>query len=236
MSVQDTLSEMAREPRPLSPFDDFETAANVPDRVSDVLTLQADTVLALRDGASLQVTIPAYETFGTDGNAGNSETFQLAHDLADSPNVPSVVLYEDASQVEPDSIDTDADSITYTAEAANATLHVFYVTGTAATLTLEKRLPGGKTSASKELKTVNLALANRRDQQENPIRLSFSSWLERYVAMDMELVAVVNAPYEVAFEPVDGVRATNTLFHTTATQGQSNAPGLLAAIRDNLGQ
>ncbi|PSQ06126.1 hypothetical protein BRC97_07035 [Halobacteriales archaeon QS_6_71_20] len=228
---------MQREPRPLSPLDDFETATNQTGTDSEILSLQAETVLALRDGAELMVSIPAYETYTTDGTAGNSETVNLSHDLVDSPNTQSVVLYENGKRVSPDSIDYANDSINYTDNSTGNTLHIYYIVGDAATLTVEKVSPGGKTSQAEELKTLNAGRANRQDQQEDPITFSFGgSWLERYLATDMVLRVSIDAPYTVRFrEGTDGTEATNALFHTTVTQGATDAQGLLAAINDDMG-
>ncbi|QZP37752.1 hypothetical protein [Halobaculum magnesiiphilum] len=237
MSVADTLDAMKREPRPLSPLDDFETAVNQTGTDSEILSLQAETVLALRDGADLMVSIPAYESFTTDGTADNTETFSLSHDLVDSPNTQSVVLYEGGSRASPDSIDYDNDTIDYTDDGTDNTLHVYYIVGDAATLTVEKVSPGGKTSQAEELKTLNAGRANRQDQQEDPIEFHFrGSWLERFLATDMVLSVKIDAPYTVQFrEDTDGTEATNALFHTTATKGASSAPGLLSAINDDMG-
>lgn len=237
MSVADILDGMKREPRPLSPLDDFETAVNQTGTDSEILSLQAETVLALRDGADLKVSIPAYESYTTDGTGGNTETFNLSHDLVDSPNTESLVLYENGNRVSPDSIDYANNTIDYTDDGTGNTLHVYYVAGDAATVSLEKVSPGGKTSQAEDLKTFNAGRANRQDQQEDPITLSFSgSWLERFLATDMVLSAKIDAPYTVRFrEDTDGTEATNALFHTTATQGASDAPGLLAAINEDMG-
>jgi len=236
MSLQDALAAMGREPRPLSPLDDFETVVNQTGSQSDILTLQAETVLALQEG-ELQVSIPAYETYTTDGTAGNTETVSLSHDLVDSPNTQSVVLYENGSRVSPDSVDYANNTLDYTDDGTGNTLHIYYIVGDAATLTIEKRVPGGKTDQSETLKTLNVGITNQKDQQEDPISLRFnSSWLERYLATDMELVVTLDAPYTCRFEEsTDGTEATNALFHTTAQQGSKRAPGLLKAIREDLG-
>jgi len=237
MSVADTLDAMKREPRPLSPLDDFETAVNQTGTDSEILSLQAETVLALRDGADLMVSIPAYETYTTDGTGGNTETVSLSHDLVDSPNTQSVVLYENGNRVTPDSVDYANNSFDYTDDGTGNTLHIYYIVGDAATLTVEKVSPGGKTSQAEQLKTLNAGRANRQDQQEDPIDFQFSgSWLERFLATDMVLSVTIDAPYTVRFrEDTDGTEATNALFHTTATQGATDAPGLLAAINDDMG-
>jgi len=238
MSVEDAVAGMPREPRPLSPLDDFETYANQTGRESEILTLRTDTVHALRE-TDLKVAIPAYETFTTDGTAGNTETFTLSNDLVDSPNVgTSLVLYEGGTRVSPDAVSFSNDTFDYTDDGTSNTLRVYYIVGNAATLKVKKQIPGGKTEASEELKTMNVGIVNEKDQQEDPVTLSFSnSWLERFLATDMELVVTVDADYTVRFEEsTDGTKATNALFHTTATKGMGSAEGLLAAIREDMGQ
>ena len=238
MSVTDALNDMTRRPRPLSPLDDFEQSVNQTGTKSDILTLQAETALALRDGAQLEVAVPAYEQFTTDGTGGNSETFGLSHDLVDSPNTASLVLWENGQRVSPDSVDFANDSFDYTDDGTDNTLHVYYIVGDAATLRVEKRIPGGKTDASETLKTLNVGITNRKDQQRDPVRLSFGgSWLERFLATDMTIAVSIDAPYTARFsEDTDGTEATNALLHTTATQGSGSVPGLLKKIKDDMGR
>jgi len=237
MTVQDQLAAMSREPRPLAP-DDFEQSTNQTGTASDILTLKTETVLALQDGADLMVSLPAYETFETDGTGGNTETFGLSNDLVDSPNTQALVIWEGSNRVSPDSVDYNADSFDYTDDGTASTLHVYYVAGDAATVRVEKRIPGGKTDASEELDSFNAGLAHRQDQQDRPITLNLTdSWLERFLATDMTLAVTIDAPYTVRFsEDTDGTSATNALFHTQATKGNGQAQGLLAAIREDMGQ
>lgn len=236
-AVGQRLTGMSRQPRPLSPHDDFEEHTNQTNTESDILTLQAETVLALPQEGEVKIAVPAYESFTTDGTGGNTETFTLSHDLIDTPNTQSLVLWENGTLVKPDSIDYANNSIDYTDDGTSNTLHVYYVPGDAATVRMEKRLPGGKTSGSEELYSGQLALTHQSDQQEDSEKIRLTdSWLERYLATDMVLAVTIDAPYTVKFsEDTDGTRANNALFHFEAEQGNGSANGLLAAIREDIG-
>lgn len=93
---------------------------------------------------ALEVFVPTHESFDT-GGAGSQETFNLSHDLANSPSVSGtpdssgvdsspptrgqadLVLYSDGSRVAPDQVDYDNDTFAYTDGGTVETLDVYYL-------------------------------------------------------------------------------------------------------------
>jgi len=79
------LAAVSRHAASLSPRQ-FDTEANTPGEFSQIASYTADAVLGIRTGRDnpLRVAIPAFQSFTTDGTAGNTETFNLGHDLVDA--------------------------------------------------------------------------------------------------------------------------------------------------------
>jgi len=216
---------------------------NTPGEESTICSLTVDASLMIRHGRTnrFALTVPAYEQFTTDGNAGNSETFQLSHDLVDSPNVRSVVVWNGSSLVPASEIteDFDADSFDYTDAGTGNTLHVWYVSEEAATFTVEKSAPSNGQN-TEPLYEENLALVhptNQTDQPEffGPYRSSGEGIdLTPYLGDDMELQVKLDAPYTVEVEAPNGddAHATNWLMDIPVNRGTRAVPGLTAGVAD----
>lgn len=79
-----------------------------------------------------------HESKTTNGTAGTTETFALANDLINSPAMSDapvsagqadLVLFEDGTQVAPDSVNYSADEFTFTNNTGGSTLDVYYLWG-----------------------------------------------------------------------------------------------------------
>ena len=228
------LKETPNSPLPVLTPADFEQTSNTTGELSRVLRHRPNTVLGIRGGPSepFFFAIPAYESFTTDGTAGNTETFNLAHSIHDTPNTASLALWEGGSRVQPDSIDYANDSFTYTDDATGNTLHVYYISDAPAEVRIEKRIPG-KSSVSQEVWSGQAHLLHQKDQGEDSPNFRFGTDpFERFVASDMTLDVKVKAPYTVKFrESTDGTEADNALLNIPANSGQDTVKGLAPAIK-----
>ncbi|MFC7226309.1 hypothetical protein N0B31_02755 [Salinirubellus salinus] len=235
--VRRRLSDLGRRRDELSP-DDFETAVNSQGKDSVVATLQADAVLALMSGRAhpLKLAVPAYESFTTDGTADNTETFTLTHDIVDSPDTLDAVVWLDGTYYgTPDSIDYSTGDIDVTDSGTNSTVHVYYVSGKAATLNLRKVAADGNTR--EDLFTVNPALVHQTNQAEQPEFLTLDeSQAQPFVAADMSLEVVVNAPYTVRYTDPDGdgTEPTNALLSIPVQRGEGVIDGLAPEIKAHM--
>ena len=213
----------------------FQTTANSMGQRSRIGRLRADTPLRLLEGQShpLRVAIPAYESFSTNGTADDQESFALSHDVTETPNTAPVDVWLDGTHYgAPDSVDYSTGDITVTDSGTNSTVHVFYISGKAATLEIEKATGGAK-SKQQTLYKANTALVHATDQSEQPETFGFGTLWDSFVATDMTLDVYLNAPYVARFEDPDGdgARATNALLDFTAMKGTDSVAGLKGAVR-----
>ena len=232
--VRDALESTARRKFPVGSRT-FQTKANSMGQRSRIGRIRADTPLRILEGRShpLRVAIPAYESFTTDGAADDQESFTLSHDVTETPNTAPVDVWLDGTHYgAPDSVDYDTGDITVTDPEANSTVHVFYVSGKAATLEVEKA-DGGAKSKQQTLYRANTALVHATDQSEQPEHFGFSTLWDSFIATDMTLDVYLDAPYVARFEDPDGdgARATNALLDFTTMKGTDSVAGLKQAVR-----
>jgi hypothetical protein len=211
---------------------------NTTGQESVVADIEADRPVALRDDkdADLTLVVPAWETFSTDATADNTETFNLSNNLTDSPSTASLVLWEDGTVVQPDSVDHANDAFDYTSSGTDTTLDVFYVPRDPADVHLKKVVSDGAVSIGQNVYEENTAILHSRDQAEQPTEVDVSgSDLERYIPRKSNLQLSVDAPYTVRFEAparANGTpRATNAIVSVPKFQTEQNVPGLLQAVK-----
>jgi len=234
------MQRLAAVPRRRTEFNhpDFTTSVNTTNERSVVAEYQADGALAIMGGRGtpFRVAIPAYETFTTDGTAGNTETFNLGNDLVETPNTQPIVLWLDGTYYgEPDAVDYANDTFDVTDAGTDSTVHAYYVSGDAATVTIRKRSADG--DAQETIYTSNTGVTHETDQSEQPETLRFEHDLQRFVGTDQFLEITVNAPYTVRFdEDADGTNATNALIGLSLQRGQSPVPGLPQAVKASMGR
>lgn len=243
--VIDDLREVSRTPGTIGPERIRDEAAdltvNTTGSRSRIVSLPVDSVHRIREGRSnpFRVAVPAYEQFSSDGTGGNTETFNLSHDLIQCPNTEDVVVYIGGTYYgAPDAVDYANDSIDVTDAGSNNNVHVWYMPGETATLEVYKATPSSSASANEELYSRPLNLVNQTKQAEQPEFFELDqSPLQSFLASDMRLNVYVKAPYEVRFEDAagDGATPTNMLFHVPVQRGSNTVPGLKGVIKSDMG-
>ncbi|WP_231184719.1 hypothetical protein [Haladaptatus sp. DYF46] len=202
---------------------------------------EAPAATGLVPGQRVDLALPAYESFATDGTAGNVETFNLAHDLLDSPNTDNIVVWEGSTYVGGeaalDAVDYANDTFDYTDDGTNNTLHVYYISGESADVELVKTTPNAGGKSTQPLYNANLALVHSTNQSEQPERLGFSrSPLQGVVPTDWAVELYVDASYQVRFSDPDGdgTEPTNALLSFPARQSQQAISGLAATVKSDM--
>lgn len=178
---------------------DFDQEDGVTDERTLVASHQFNRPIAIKDGEVLDIDFLAYESFETDNTADNEETFNLGHDVIDSPSVPQdFILYNGGSRVASGdvSVDYGADTFDYTDSGTENTLHAFYVAGDQATLEVRKTAPNG---THETLDEYDLSLVNRRNQNKEPIRFDADHQLQGVIPTDWTLDFYIDAPYVVSW-------------------------------------
>lgn len=235
--VMSRLSDMPRRPDELAPSD-FETSAGQQGKETVVAELQADTVLALKQGRNnpIRLAVPAY-TSKTLAGDGSQQTFSLSTSITETEvTQDAVVWFAGDYYGTPDSIDYGNDTVTVTGDGSGATVHIFHISDTPATVSIEKVDTGDSNSSN--LKTVSAGLVHQTDQSEQPEYFSFPKGepLAPFVATDMTLEVSVDAPYVTRFEDPDGdeATATNALLALPVIRGEGSVQGLNQEIRDEM--
>ncbi len=211
---------------------DFDVSAGSPGSRTKVAEFQANRPLALRNNFPVDIALMAYEEFTADG--ASPETFDLSHDLVESgATSQNVVVYVNDTEVQPESVDYDADTIDVETEA-DETVGVFYASGKQARVEVQKQAPNG---TSETLWSGDVKLLHLRDHNKDPVTFSLdASFWESIIPIDWKLQVYVNAPYVARFEKDVGgdgeeERATNALLGLPFIGGRSRIDGLGKRVR-----
>lgn len=198
-----------------------------------VASVQFNRPHSLLEGYTLDLALLAYEEFTSDATAGDSETFDLSHQPVDSGATDPFVLYDDGERVEPDSVDYEAETFTYTDAETGSTLAAYYASGAQAQVEVQKTAPNG---TNETLLADDIGLVHMRDTAKEPLEFEFSHFWQSTIPQDWTLDIFVKAPYTVTFAmDVDGdgqtEPATNAIVSFPAVQADENIDGLKRAVR-----
>lgn len=221
--------------------DEGTTTVNTTGERSKIAELVLDVPNRLLSGRTnpFDVVVPAFEKLGpTDGTQNNDETFNLSHDVIQSPNGQNVIVWLDGSYVgQPKSVDYANNTITVNDAGTNSNVYVWYIPAEAATLEVYKAIPSGKTSSNERLYTNQLRRLHQQNQDEQPSYFELTNW-EPYLSSDMKLQVYLDAPYTVRFEDPDGNGATptNMRLDIPVERAQNTVPGLKRTIKAAMGR
>jgi hypothetical protein len=220
---------------------DFEDDTNTPNTQNELEEIARYTIprpRVLRGDKPVRLVVPAYETFSTNGTADDTETFSLSNDIIQSDAAEDLVLYDDGSRVDEDSIDYANNSFDYTDSGTGSDLDVWYVCSDAARVLFEKEAPAGQSTINEEVFESNTALLHRRDQQTDGITVDTSGKGEAFPVLpeDYDLVVKVDAPYTVRFEDDDaeGLTPTNMHLLIPTEHFEESPPGLGEAVKRDI--
>ncbi|QCS43413.1 hypothetical protein [Natrinema versiforme] len=220
---------------------EFDTQPGTPGEASVVAEIKLGRPLQLRDDpdSELRLVLPAHEHFTTNGTADEQETFELGHNLIESPSTQDFLLWEDGNVVQPDSVDYDDNSFDYTSSGTETDLDVFYVPRNPASVEIRKTAPGAGGKVNQTLKEAQTAILHTRDQAQQEIQFGFDRTpLQPYLPRKFKLQVVVDAPYTVAFEAPERAngtpRARNALLSLPRFQTEARIEGLGAAVKQDM--
>ncbi|DAC85271.1 hypothetical protein [Natrinema versiforme] len=240
MAVEDQLQAVDWTPGSVT-LREFNTQEGTPGEASVIAETQVGRALQLRDDpdSELRLVLPAYEHFTTDANADNTETFELANTLVESPTTQDLLIWEDGAVVQPDAVDYGADSFDYTSSGTETDLDVFYVARNPASVEIRKTAPGAGGKVNQTLKEAQTAILHTRDQAQQEIMFGFERTpLQPYLPRKFNLQVVVDAPYTVAFEAPERAngtpRARNALLSLPRYQTEARIEGLGAAVKQDM--
>lgn len=217
---------------------DFNATDGVPGQRSTVLERKSEVLLGLIQGRQVILSVPAVETFTSNGTGGDTETFDLSNDLIDSAHVADSVdvLIDDGStvdRVEPDDIDFANDTVDVTDPGTGNTVAIFYASGEQARAELVKQTPSERRGATEVIDEFDPSLLHRRDPDKTEVTLNFSRPLEGVVPEDFALQLRIDAPYTASFryEGSESVTPSNAVLSLPRKRTSVELDGLNDAVK-----
>jgi len=230
------LEATGRDKRNLSPAS-FKSSVSSMGKRSRIFRLRAETankILGRESDSRLELAIPAYESFTTNGTQDDTESFDLAYEPLDNPNTQNVVVWLDGTYYgAPDNADVlSTGSIDVTDPDTASTVHVWYFPNKAGTIEIQKAIDGS-TSTTKNLETFSAKSLHQKNLSEEPEFFDFRDSgddLEAFIAGDMTLDVYIDVPYLTRYATNDGAHATNALLNFSTLQARDRVPGLKDAV------
>jgi len=223
--IKQALATVPRAKQKLS-GSQMDQSANSVGEASTVAEYQVDRPVGLRNGKPYEVDIPAYEEKTSNTSGGDSETFSLSHDLVDAESVPNdvVVYVEGTGYVEPDAVDYAADTVDVTDPNTENPVHIWYMAGDQARLTVRKVSPKG---VPEDVDEDDMGLKNLRNQHKDPLRFDFGRPYEGIIPTDWKVQIRIDAPYQVVWSAAGGdATPTNARISLPIFRARDQIPGL----------
>jgi len=212
---------------------DFTLSANSQGQLTKIAEYKAERPFSIRQGIPFDLHLVAYESKTTDGTGGNTETFSLSYNLVDAASVATdLLLVDDGTVVEPDSIDYANDEFDYTDADTGSDLDVFYLAEDQALVQFRQVAPKNITRTISE---KDAGLANIREQTKDPLTFDFDDLSEALIPTDWRLEVYLNAPYTHKFEnDATGATADNMLLDIPIAKANEEIDNLGWAIKEQL--
>lgn len=235
------LDELLETPATLQKLkrDDFTLTNATANQRSKIASYEAELPLVLRE-APLRLMLIVVEEFTTDGTAGNTETFNLANDIIESPNTQDFVLYENGAIVQPDSVDYANDSFDYTDDGTANALDAFYVARDPVQIEIEKAAPKAQGSVTQTVYDDVSSILHERDQNREPPRMDFEGQGPLAPVVPRKWTLDVYADGSPAFAWDDSDTATdnsataiNAVLSIPIRRAQRDVEGLGQAVKED---
>ena len=223
--IKQALASVPRAKQKLS-GSQMDLQANTTGDPSVVAEYQVNRPIGLRNGKPYEVDIPAYESFTSDGTGGDSETFNLNHDLVDAESVPNdvVVYIEGTGYVQPDSVDYANNAVDATDPNTDNPVHIWYMAGDQARIVVRKTSPKG---VPEDVDEDDMGLKNLRNQHKDPLRFDFERPYAGVIPTDWKVQIRIDAPYNVSWSEAGGdATPTNARISLPIFRARDNSPGL----------
>lgn len=232
--VQKKLASVPRSQDKLSQAD-MDLQANEVGADSVVATLKAQRPFGVQE-AVYDLDLPAYESFTSDGTGGNTETFNLSHEVVDSDTIADdvVVYVAGTGYVDPDAVDYENDTVDVTDPGTSNDIHVWYVVADQATMKVRKTAPS---NVHEDIDEDDMGLRNIRDQLADPLEFEFDHAFQGIVPTDWDLEVRINAPYPVSWSEEGGsAEPTNARISIPIFRARDEIPGLGQFIKHEIAE
>lgn len=223
---------------------DFDLTADTANERTLIAEFEAPYPIVFRE-KEIRLAVTVVESFTTTATA-DTETFNLSQDIANTANTQAFVLYTDGdgsgsgfNVVQPDSVDYDADTFTYTDSANAENLYAYYVARDPLKIELWKEKPGTTGSIGEMLYDDYTADFHVRNQNDEAPRMEFNkSKYQAVVPKDWKVRMYSDGDYSLAWEDgnSDGTTATNAIINFPAFRAPRNISGLSREVTQDIGR
>lgn len=235
--VMQALRSVPRQARKLRKAD-FTLSNGTANQKTEIARYTAPRPLAFREDKGMRLAVAVVEEFTTDTTGGNAETFNLSQNIIQSKATSDYVLYDEGTQVDPDSVDFDANTFTYSNPDASAdTLDFFYIARDPGLLEIWKEAPKSSGDVRQKVFDDATSTLHELNQQKTPPDMDFrgESELKPVVPTDWDVVVYADLPYAAAWDDSDtatdnGVKAVIPMLSIPVHQTSKNVPGLGRAV------
>jgi len=196
------------------------------------------TPTVLRPGRGGRLAFATVEEFQTDGT-GSAQTFNLSHDIIQTPNTDNIFLFEAGSVVQPDSVDYGADSFTYTGPGSAEYLHAAYIPRDPTLVEIERQAPRAQGGVSDVVLDEATSLLHPQDQNQEPPEFNGTNPLDFAIPKNWKLQVYADGP--VPFEWNDGAEANsqgavarNAIISLPVRRAGRDVQGLSQAVKRHI--
>ena len=220
---------------------DFDLSNGTAQQRSKVAEYRAETPVFLRPNQPLRLAFATVEQFQTPGD-GSQTSYNLNHNIIDTPNTENLLLYEAGDRVQPDSVDYAADSFTYTGPGSAEYLHAFYVFRGPVQIEIERQAPRSNGGLADVPLDEVTSLLHTRDQNQEPVTFDMDGSvhpLDLVIPQKWKIEVYAKGDVsglEVAYDDSDtanpqGATARNALLTIPVRKAQRNVDGLAQAVK-----
>ena len=216
----------------------FNLSNGTANQRTKIAEYEAESPMFLRPDAPMRLAFTVVEQFQTPGD-GSQTTYDLSNDLLDTPNTVPLVLFESGTRVQPDSVDYDDDSFTYTGPGSAKYLHAVYVPRNATRIDIERQAPKSQGAVSDIPYDDVTSLLHERNQNKEPPTMDADHLLDLVVPRKWKLQVYAEGPVGFDWDDSDtanaqGVTASNAVVTVPVRKATQDVTGLAQAVKQRI--
>jgi len=212
----------------------FDLLDDVANKRTKIASYEVNRDLVFRE-AAVRMMFVVHETVTTNSTAGDTETFDLSHNLIQTANTTPIVLYDSDERVQPEAVNYAADSFDYSDSDTGDELDVFYVARNPVQIEVEKSAPRAQGNVGEIVFDDVTSMLHERNQNKEPPEMDFDRRLEKVVPKNWTIDIYAKGPVALAWEDDPGnVQAVNAVISLPITRLHESIEGLAQAVKQDI--
>jgi hypothetical protein len=218
---------------------DFDLTNGASGERSLIAEHKVKTPTFFRPDAAGRLVFATVEEFQTDGTADNTETFNLSHNLIETPNASNLVLHKNGNIVQPDSVDYSADSFDFTDAGTGNYLHAAYVPRDPVLIEIERQAPRAQGGVNDIVLDEPTSLLHEQDQNQDPPEFIGSDPLDYAVPRNWKVQIYADGPVPLEWNDdaeanSQGAVAENAVVSLPVRRATEDVEGLSQAVKRHI--